>query len=320
MNVFITGASGFVGGAVLKQLGNACAFRAMARSSSSAAVVRELGADPVDCSLDNVEASHLRGCDAVIHSAAFVGPWGTRKQYRDANVVGTERMLSAAAEAGVKRFVHIGTEAALFRGQHMRDIDESYPYPDNSPFLYSVTKKEAEIRVLEANAPGSGFETISLRPRLIWGPDDQTVLPELLKMVESGQFSWINHGKAVTSTAYIDNVVHAIGLALVQGKTGEAYFITDGEYITYKEFLTRLLNTQGVEPGNRSMPSWLVNALATLVEGAWRRSHLSSQPPLVRMAVAMMGRDCTLRIDKARQHLDYEPKVSIAEGMERMAF
>ncbi len=277
-----------------------------------------MGAEPVSCSLADVEASHLNGCSAVVHSAAFLGPWGTRKQYWQANVEGTSRLLKAAQEAGVRRFVHIGTEAALFRGQHMRDIDETYPYPKKSPFLYSVTKKEAEIRVLQANSPGEGFETISLRPRLIWGPEDQTILPEIVRMIESGQFAWINDGRAQTSTAYIGNVVHAIGLALQQGDTGEAYFITDGEYTTYKDFLTKLLSTQDLTPPDRSMPGWLLGGVASLAEGVWKLLPTRSPPPLTKLAVALMSRDCTLRIDKARNRLGYDPQVTIDEGIERM--
>ena len=77
----------------------------------------------------------MPGSEAVIHCAAFVKQWGTREQFWNANVEGTRQLLQAARQAGARRFIHIGTEAALFHGQHMRDIDERYPYPAYTPFL-----------------------------------------------------------------------------------------------------------------------------------------------------------------------------------------
>jgi nucleoside-diphosphate-sugar epimerase len=212
--IFLTGASGFVGGAIAKSLQSTVTVRAMSRAPQSDAAIAALGATPVRCELGALTTEHLAGCDAVIHCAAFVKQWGTRDRFWQTNVEGTQQLLQVARDAGVKRFIHIGTEAALFYGQHMRDIDESYPYPRSSPFLYSATKAAAEQRVLAANAPG--FTTISIRPRFVWGPGDQTILPVLVKMVASKKFIWINDGKARTSTTHIANLVHAVTLALAR--------------------------------------------------------------------------------------------------------
>ena len=117
----------------------------------------------------------LVGAEVVVHAAAFVEEWGTREQFWQGNVEGTTRMLAAAKAGGVRRFLHVGTEAALFDGHDLRDVDESAPYPARQRYLYSETKAEAERRVLAANA--AGFETLSVRPRLVWGPRDTSVLP-----------------------------------------------------------------------------------------------------------------------------------------------
>jgi len=123
----------------------------------------------------------------------------------------------------------------------MREINESYPYALHSPFLYPATKAEAERRVLAANAPD--FETISIRPRLVWGPGDQTILPVVKQMVAKGRFLWMDGGRAQTSTAHIANLVHGVELALTKGSGGQAYFVTDDEVTTFREFLTALLKT-----------------------------------------------------------------------------
>ena len=317
MKIFITGASGFVGGAIAKSLSAEHDVRAMSRSEPSDARIREVGAEPVRCELGSVKEQHLRGSEALIHCAAFVGEWGSREQYWRVNVEGTEQLLSAAQEASLRRFIYLGTEAALFRGQDMVQIDETYPYPDSTPFLYSETKAEAERRVLAANEPD--FETLSVRPRMVWGPGDRTILPNIQDRAEAGQFMWIDEGRARTSTTHIDNLVHGVELALERGRGGEVYFITDGTTATLRDFLTKLLQTQGVTLPDTSIPGWLARSLAFASEGAWRLMGLNSDPPLTRLAVEIMARDCTIRIDKARRELDYEPVVTREEGLEAMS-
>ena len=94
-------------------------------------------------------------CDAVVHCAAWVEPWGSREDYWRANVEGTDRLLAAARSAGAARFLHMSTEAVLWRGQHLRDVDETHPYPDRTPYLYAETK--AAMDAAEAMAPEGAF-------------------------------------------------------------------------------------------------------------------------------------------------------------------
>lgn len=318
MRLFITGASGFIGGAVARHLQSAHEIAAMARSEESAAVVQALGAMPVACSLSTVTPDHLSGCSAVVHAAAFVSSTGSREAFWQANVEGTKRLLAAASLAGVRRFIHISTEAVLFHGQPMRDIDEDYPYPKKTPFLYAETKAAAERFVLAANGPESGFATIILRPRLVWGPGDQTILPTVTQMAQDGGFFWFDKGQARTSTTHIDNVVRAVELALESKANGQPYFITDDEIWTVKEFLTAYAATQGITLPNRSLPAGPMRLVGRLTGGIWRLFNLQSEPPLTELAVAALAADCTLKIDNARRDLGYTPILSVAQGLERM--
>jgi nucleoside-diphosphate-sugar epimerase len=225
-------------------------------------------------------------------------------------------LLDVAKRAGVRRFVHIGTEAVLFAGQDMHDIDETYPYPTSTPFLYSETKAEAERRVLAANDPA--FTTISLRPRFIWGPGDLTILEATKEMVADGRYMWIDGGKARTSTVHIDNVVRAIELALERGSGGEAYFITDDEVHTFRDFMTRDAATAGITLPDRNLPGWLARGGATVLETVWRTFGLGGEPPLTRFVACLMSSECTLRIDKARRDLGYAPVVSVDAGLDAL--
>jgi nucleoside-diphosphate-sugar epimerase len=314
--IFLTGASGFIGGAIAQALQGTALVRAMSRSPETDRAIEMLGASPVRCELGAVSPEQIADSGVVIHCAAFVKQWGTRDQFWQANVSGTEQLLKAARAAGVRRFIHIGTEAALFSGQHMRDIDESYPYAMNSPFLYSATKAAAEVRVLAANAPD--FTTLSIRPRFVWGPGDQTVLPALVKMVQGGRFAWIDGGHARTSTTHIDNLTHAVLLALEHGRGANAYFVVDDGVTTLRAFITALLASRGLTPPDKSLPGSVARFAAGALETAWRLLLIKSEPPLTRFAAAMMSHDCTIKSDKAARELHYAPVISREQGLAQL--
>jgi nucleoside-diphosphate-sugar epimerase len=234
-------------------------------------------------------------------------------------VEGTKRMLAAAKEAGVKRFVHIGTEAALFYGQNMRNVDETYPLALNSPFPYSRTKAHAEKAVREANDPARGFETIVIRPRFVWGPDDETILPAVKSMAEQDRFAWIGGGRNKTSTTYIGNLSYAIELALTKGNSGEAYFVLDGPPVVFRDLLTRMAAAAGFPLPDREVPAWLIRVIAYVSEKAWRTFPLSGRPPLTRFTAAIMSCDCILVDAKARREMGYQPPFTMDQGMAALA-
>jgi nucleoside-diphosphate-sugar epimerase len=315
MKIFITGASGFVGGAFVKAYAKAHDITAMSRSEKSDAAIRALGATPIRAALGEVKTEQLKGFDAVVHCAAYVEEWGPWEDYWRINVDGTKELLVAAKGADVKRFVHIGTEAALFHGQHMRNVDEHYPLSLNSPYPYARTKAHAEKAVREANDEGTGFTTIVVRPRFVWGPGDQTILPAVKSMVEKGQFAWIDGGRNKTSTTYIGNLTHAMNLALTKGNGGNAYFVLDGPPVVFREFMTKMLNAAGVTPGDRAVPGWLVRTIAYVGETTYRALGIKSKPPLTRFTANIMSRDCILIDDKARKEMGYAPAVTIDQGL-----
>jgi nucleoside-diphosphate-sugar epimerase len=330
MRVFVTGGSGFVGGHLIERLvRDGHEVVAMARSDRSAERVAGYGATPSRTDLDRVGPTHLEGCDAVIHAAAHVEEHGSREEFWRVNVEGTQRMLDAAkrsggvlgsagSAAGVKRFVHVGTEAILLNDtRDLIDVDESFPVPKHHRFLYSETKAEAEARVLAANDPR--LTTIALRPRLVWGPRDETIVPAIARMVDAGSFAWIDGGRARTSTTHVHNLVEALVLALTRGEGGRAYFVADDGTRTLKDFLSALAATRGIRIPNRSVPSVVLRPLARALEKGWQLARRPGPAPLTPFAVCVMSRSVTIRTDRARRELGYAPIVGVDEGLRALA-
>jgi nucleoside-diphosphate-sugar epimerase len=314
---FVTGGSGFIGGRLITRLRNeGWDVRALARSERSADAVRALGAEPVRGDIAHAGAIRegAAGATHAFHAAAHLGDWGPRPDFVRDNVIGTQNALSGCAAAGVERFVHVGTEAALLAGQPLVNADESLPLRPDSPSLYPSTKAMAEQAVRQANRPGS-FETVVVRPRFVWGPGDANVLPTIAAAVRSGQFRWIGGGRHRTSTTHVDNAVEGLWLAATRGVAGAAYFVTDGEPVVFRDFVTRLLATQGLDPGDGELPLALARAVAAGGEAAWRMLPLPGSPPLTRMALWVSSLECTIDISRARAELGYAPVVSIDDGL-----
>jgi nucleoside-diphosphate-sugar epimerase len=321
-SAFVTGGSGFIGGALVRRLvADGRTVRALARSDASADVVRERGAEPMRGDLDDVAsmAAGAAGCEVAFHCAAHLGDWGSREDFERGNVQGTRNALAAARQAGVRRFVHVGTEAALLAGQPLVEADERAPLRFDSPALYSSTKARAEEAVIEANQ--NGLETVVVRPRFVWGRGDTTLLPALTEMVRAGRFAWIGGGRHRTSTTHVDNVVEGLLLGAQRGAPGGVYFVTDGQPVVFRDFVTRLIETQGVTPPARSLPAPVAKVVAAVGETACRllgsRSH-PPRPPLTRLAVWLSSLEATIDITRARTELGYAPVRTIEDGLEEL--
>jgi len=317
---FVTGGSGFIGGRLIERLiREGQAVRAMARSERSAARVAALGAEPVAADLADRDAMQAgaEGCEVAIHAAAKVDDWGPWEEYERDTIQGTRNALDACAAAGVKRFVHVGTEAAVMAGRPLVQIDESAPLQPGSKAPYPRSKAIAEREVLDAGR--DGFETVALRPRFVWGKGDTSLLPQLVEMVHSGKFAWIGGGRQLTDTTHVDNVVEGLLLAAAKGRPGEAYFVTDGEPVVFREFLSELIRSQGVEVPDRSLPAPLAAGVMSAGEALWRLLPLPGSPPLTRFAYWASSQECTIDTAKAQRDLGYAPVIGRPEGLAELA-
>jgi len=317
-DVFVTGGSGFVGGALVRRLlADGHHVRALTRSDESAAALAEAGAEPVRGDLHDLAALRvgISGCELAYHAAALVSDWAPWSAFERSNVEGTRNVVRACELAGARRLVHISSVSVILAGLPLRNADETWPLQPHSRALYGASKAQAEVVVGEA----SGVETVIVRPVLVWGPGDRTIRPGFAAAIRDGRFTWIDGGRHLVSTTHVDNAVHGIVLAAERGRPGQAYSIADGESISFRAFLTGLLATAGVVPPERSLPLWLARVLAAGSETTWRVLRRPGRPPLARTVLSLTGFERTIEIGKARRELGYEPVRTRPDGLAELA-
>lgn len=322
MKALVTGGGGFLGQAVVRGLlGRGAQVRSFSRSAYAS--LRALGVEQRQGDIADAAAvaAAVRDADVVFHVAAKPGIWGDYADYHRANVDGTRNVIAACRAQGVGRLVYTSSPSVVFGGVDMEGVDESVPYPARYAAHYPRTKAIAEQLVREANGPG--LATVSLRPHLIWGPGDNHLLPRLSARAKAGQLRRIGTRANLIDTVYIDNAADAHLLAaerLAPGSAlaGQVYFISQGEPVPMWEMVNRLLQAVGAPPVTRAVPVPLALALAWGFETAHRLLRRAGEPRLTRFVVHEMSTAHWFDISAARRDLGYAPRVSIAEGLERL--
>jgi nucleoside-diphosphate-sugar epimerase len=323
MNALVTGGGGFLGGAIVRRLrerGDSVHSFSRRRSPELDAlgVTQHQGdlADPI------AVARAATDCDLVFHVAAKAGVGGRYRDYHRVNVVGTANVLTACRHHGIARLVYTSSPSVVFDGRDMAGVDESVPYPSHYEAAYPRTKAIAERMVLHANGPT--LATVALRPHLIWGPGDNHLIPRLLARARAGRLRRIGRESKLIDHVYIDNAADAHLLAadgLTPGSpiVGKAYFITQGEPMPLWDLVNRILAAAGLGPVTRSMPARLAYAAGGIMEMIYGVFWPREEPPLTRFVARELATAHWFDITAARRDLGYEPKVSLDEGLRRLA-
>jgi nucleoside-diphosphate-sugar epimerase len=206
--VFITGASGFIGGKLAERLLAAGReVRVLARRDLPE--LAKLGARVVRGDLHDAAAlaAGCAGVETVFHVAGRVGVWGPAADFFRVNVEGTRQVLAAARAAGVPRFVYTSSPSVVFNGGDLAGEDESAPLCTGAPCAYPTSKAAAERLVTAANS--NDLATVSLRPHLVWGPGDRNVVPRVLALARKGRLKIVGAGRNLVDCTHITNVVDA---------------------------------------------------------------------------------------------------------------
>ena len=314
MNALVTGATGFIGSHLVKQLvREKHKIRALVLPGEDAAALEEQGAMVWRGDLSRRDS--LSGCcddiDVVFHLAGRVTDWGTKKQFYDAIYTATDNLLEEAA-GKADRFVYISSVAALGCHRCLKGVKET-DQPQKSGLPYNDAKLDTEKLVLSYHDKGRISCTI-VRPANVTGPGSVWVRDLLDKM--KGFLPVIDGGGQSSSFVYIDNLVDGIILAGTKEiAKGNIYHFRDDWNISWKQYLTDLGSFIGKKPAI-SMPFWLAFAIAWACDMVFTPFNL--RPPLSRFGVYILGRDYDMDTALTQKQLGWKTRVSYTEAMEKI--
>ena len=325
MKILVTGGGGFLGQALCRGLAarghEVTSFNRGHYPALDALGVQQLRGDLAD--RDAVMAAFAGGFGAVFHNAAKAGAWGSYDSYHQANVVGTQNVLDACRAHGVGSLVYTSTPSVTHRATHPVEggTADTVPYGAGFKAPYATTKLIAEQAVLAAN--GAQLATIALRPRLIWGPGDNQILPRLVQRARAGRLRVVGSGNNKVDTTYIDNAAQAHfdafeHLAPGAACAGRAYFISNGEPLPMRELLNRLLEAAGAPQVTKAIPFGAAFAIGAVCEGLWHALPLQGEPPMTRCLAEQLSTAHWYSMEPARRDFGYVPKVTMEAGFRRL--
>jgi len=317
LRVALTGASGYTGGRLLEALrARDDEVAVLVRPESVSARLRERASSVVEGRLgDPVAAARLvDGADAVLHVAAVYRTAGhPDSYYREVNVVGTERLLEAAARQGVRRFVHTSTVGVHGHVEHP-PADETSPMAPGD--IYQATKAEAELLALDFHRK-RGLPVAVVRPGAIYGPGETRFL-KLFRAIARGRYAIVGTGRTFYHPVYIDDLVAGFLLALDRPEAvGESFLICGPSYVSQQGLAALIAKHTGGGVLPFRVPARPIQWAGDVVEALC--VPLGLEPPLHRRRVDFWTKSRAFTIEKARRLLGYAPKVDVDEGIARTA-
>lgn len=320
--VLVTGGGGFLGKAIVRLLcGQGAKVHSFSRSNYKE--LTELGVIQFSGDLTDtrVLADAAKGCDLVFHVAAKAGIWGKYEEFYKTNVTGTNNVLAACQQHGIKKLIYTSSPSVVFDGKDVENGNESLPYPATYQADYPRTKAMAEQLVLAANS--QKLATVALRPHLIWGPEDNHLIPRIIAKAKSGKLRRLGKKTCLVDTVYVDNAAQAHLLAaekLEPGShvAGKAYFITNNEPVPLWEMVNAILAAAGLPAVEKSVPPKLAYAIGAACEAWWAIFKQGGEPPMTRFVASELSTSHWFDTTAAKRDFGYTPQLSIKEGLKRL--
>ncbi len=351
--VLVTGASGFVGGALLDRLRDDSRYDALGigrrhldladyraidlapptppafppgsvtfgpKPATSGPQVTDLGGNTGEGTRGLGGLWDGEAAAAIVHAAARSSPWGTREEFERQNVEATRAVVRYASSFEVRpRIVFVSTASVLYTARDQED--EAGDAPARGPFVggYAASKAAAEDVIRHYDGPW-----VILRPRAVFGVGDTALFPRLAAAARAGRLPRIRPPRnaprpLLSDLVPVDTLVEYLVRALDAPQIeGMALAVTGGEPVELQALVVRLLERAGIPEPARTRPRWAVLAAATLVETAWRLGRRRGEPPLTRYSVVAYAFAKTFDGRPLRRLLG-EPAVTIADGIEAFA-
>lgn len=262
--------------------------------------------------------------DVIIHTAAKAGVWGPWREYFQANVVATERLLQWSIQHGVKKFIYTSSPSVIYGtgNASMEHVDESRPYPRKHLCYYAHTKAWAEEKVLASHRE-SGLQTVAIRPHLIWGPHDPHLLPRLVKLAQQGKLHQVGKGMNLVDVIHVQNAASAHLLALKKMQEsatwgGQAFFVGQERPVPLWWFIQRLLDRYQLKISSTKISVTAAYWIGLICEGIYFFLPRHMDPPMTRFVALQLGTSHYFSQAAALKELSYRPQLTIEEGLQTL--
>ncbi|WP_076408449.1 2-alkyl-3-oxoalkanoate reductase [Shewanella sp. UCD-KL12] len=320
---FVTGAGGFLGKAICQRL-IAAGIKVTGFARGDYPELSAMGVTMVkgDIADKACVLNAMQGCDLVFHVASKAGVWGSKQSYFSPNVDGAANIISACQQLNIDKLVYTSTPSVTFAGVDESGIDESAPYAETYLNYYGESKAIAEQMVIKANS--STLKTVSLRPHLIWGPQDPHLVPRVIERAKAGRLKLVGKEDKLVDTIYVGNAAYAHILAAVNLSSdsataaGKAYFLSNDEPITMAAMLNKILACVDLPEVTKRVPSGVAYAAGVVLESAYGVLGKQDEPMMTRFVARQLSTSHYFDITAAKTDFGYSPIISIDQGMVKL--
>jgi nucleoside-diphosphate-sugar epimerase len=291
MNILVTGASGFVGGAFMRRFENLPGIRLHGVSRRPCPGASHTSIDvsqPFDLAFKP---------DVVVHAAARASPWGTRADYLRQNIDATRHVIDFCRRHGRPRLVYVSSSSVFYRDGHQLGLTEESPIGPRFVNDYAWSKFEGERLVRQYAG-----EWCIVRPRAVFGPGDTVLFPRILKAAARGRLPLIDNGgvPATGDLIYIDTLSDYLFAAAVSPHApGRAFNLTNNQPVAILPFLLDVFDRLGVPRPTRKISLRVAMTAARISEAAYRLLRLSGEPPVTRFGVGVFAWSKTFDVTRA---------------------
>lgn len=314
--VLVTGATGFLGGYLVRRLAKEYRVLALGRNQEKGRQLEACGARFCRGDFTRREdcASYFEGVDYVIHAGALSTVWGKWEDFYRTNVQGTNLVAALCLENGIRRLVYLSSPSVYTGREDQYNIREEQA-PEKNELNYYIKSKLMAEKVI-GKWQKKGLETVILRPRGLIGIGDTSLVPRILNANAKTGIPLFREGHNLVDITSVENVALACELAMTAEKAGGRVFnITNGEPMEFGRILEQFLQAIGEPPHYRRLPFGVVYGLAGGLEWLYRSFGLAGEPPLTRYTVCTLGYAQTMDIHAAREILGYQPEKTLAESI-----
>lgn len=321
MHVLITGATGFLGGRILKEFSEYKELTKITATGRILASENRIQKGHIQYVLGDltdglfVQSLFSDAVDIVVNCASLSSPWGSYKDFYTANCTTQKHLISVSIKANVKRFIYISSPSIYFNFKHVFNLNEDSPLPKVLVNQYAVTKLEAESYLKD-----SGLSYVTLRPRALIGEGDTVIMPRLIRSFKEGRLKIMGDGENIVDLTSVRNMVQAVWLAIntSEENCSQAYNITNSEPVNLWKSINTVLTLTGYGKIEKKVPYAVLYMIATLME--WKSRLLkTNEPILTRYSVGILSKSCTFDVQKAKSRLGYNPIQSTHEAIVEFA-